>query len=62
MDVVVITVTDSDDDGPTVMVEEVVSVVSDVVSLVTSVVVVESVVGEVVSEVVVVPPVLKDTD
>ena len=63
VDVLVITTTDSDEVGPTVMVEEVVNVVSEVVSLVVGMVVVES--GVDVAESVVeslVPPVLKDTD
>jgi len=69
VEVVVITVTDSDEVGPTVIVEEVVMVDSEVVSLVTAVVVVESLVGVAVPELVpesvaepLVPPVLNDTD
>jgi len=68
VDVVVTTVTDSDEVGPTVTVEEVVIVVSEVMSLVTEVVVVEPVreaVPESEPESVaepLVPPVLKDTD
>jgi len=69
VEVVVITVTDSDEDGPTVIVEEVVMVDSEVVSLVTEVVVVESLVRVAVPESVpesvaepLVPPVLNATD